>query len=267
MNNITIIIPLYNNKTIINKIFTKIKNIFDVENEIILIDDCSSDDTYNLLKEFINKNSLNNIILLQNEKNMGPSYTRNRGLKMAKGEYIAFLDSDDDWHLQKLDLQINLMKKLDVKISGTLHKVLSHDKLLEEQQKKYSLDKLNYIDISWPKILFVSPFATPSVIIHNSLKNFLFDENIRYSEDYNLWKRITYKHKAIKILLPLTYTFKHDYISDGSSLSSNLYKMQLGVHNSFIKLLHDREINLKDRLLILIAISFSWVKYIKRVVL
>jgi hypothetical protein len=177
---------------------------------------------------------------------------------------IIFTSSDDDWHLEKLNIQIKLMKELNIKISGTSHKILNHDELEEEQCIEYNFNEIKYKNIIWPKILFVSPFSTPSVVIHSSIKNYLFNENIRYSEDYNLWKRITYKHKAIKILLPLTFTFKHDYISTGNSLSSNLYKMQLGVHNSFINLLKDKDILLKDKLFVLLAIPFSWIKYIKR---
>lgn len=261
---LSIIITLYNNQNIIDDIFIKINKLLDQKNEIILIDDCSSDYTYVLLKQFIDQNNYNNMILSCNKRNMGPSYSRNKGLKIARGEYIAFLDSDDDWHPQKLDIQIKIMKKTNSKICGTMHKVISNDRLNIEQNIKYNKEDIPCRIVSWPKILFVSPFATPSVVIDKSLKNYYYDENMRYSEDYNLWMRIVYKYKAIKIMLPLTYTFKHDYISDGKSLSSNSYKMQMGVHNSFIKLLRDKDILIKDKLLILLAIPFSWIKYIKR---
>lgn len=233
--------------------------------QIVIIDDFSIDYTYEELITFININKLDNVEITQNIKNMGPSFTRNRGLIKAKGKYIAFLDSDDDWHPQKIELQVRIMEKYNVKICGTMHKVILKEEINHENSNDYlKYDNIPVSIVQWPKILFISPFATPSIVIHNSLKNYLFDESIRFSEDYNLWKRITYKHKAIKILLPLTYTFKHDYIGIGDSLSTNLNKMQLGVEHSFLSLIKSKEIALKDKPILIIALAFSEVKYVRR---
>ena len=66
-------------------------------------------------------------------------------------------------------------------------------------------------------------------------------------------------------MLPLTYTFKHDYISKDISLSSNLVKMQRGVNQSFFDLLYANEIRFLDKLWIVLAILFSQIKYLRRV--
>jgi len=265
---LSIIIPVYNNIDIIDSIHKKLSFLSKHYEQIIIIDDCSLDDTYLNLKDYIQINKLDNVELYQNNKNMGPSYSRNIGIKKAEGEYIAFLDSDDDWHPQKIEIQIEMMQKFDFKISGTQHKIIKHEELHNEQSIDYKkLETIPYVIVKWPKILFVSPFATPSVIIHKSLKDYLFDETIRYSEDYNLWKRITYKHKAIKIQLPLTYTFKHNYISESNSLSSNLKKMQLGNEESFKKFIISKEIVLVDKLFLVAGFYFSKIKYLRRLLI
>ena len=268
MKNLTVIIPIYNNENILENLQNKILFLSKNYIQIIIIDDFSQDKTYSELNNFVKRNNLINVEIYKNSKNMGPSYSRNIGLKKATADYIAFLDSDDDWHPQKINIQIKMMKKFDSKISGTQHKVIRLEELHDEQSIDYqNIETAPYSIIKWPKILFVSPYATPSVIIHKSLKEYLFDETIRYSEDYNLWKRITYKYKAIKILLPLTYTFKHDYISETNSLSSNLRKMQLGVEKSFRQLIISKEITFLDKLFLFCGLYFSKVKYLRRLLI
>lgn len=268
MKNLTVIIPIYNNENILENLQNKIFFLSNNYIQIIVVDDFSQDKTYSELNNFVKRNNLINVEIYRNSKNMGPSYSRNVGIKKATCEYIAFLDSDDDWHPQKINIQIEMMEKFDFKISGTQHKVISPKELHNEQSIDYqNLQTIHYSIIKWPKILFVSPFSTPSVVIHESLKEYLFDETIRYSEDYNLWKRITYKYKAIKIQLPLTYTFKHDYISESNSLSSNLKKMQLGVEESFNKLIISKDIALVDKFFLVIGLFFSKIKYFRRLII
>jgi len=268
LKSLTIIIPVYNNIDILENIKNKIHFMSINYTQTIIIDDCSQDNTDLELNNFIQDKNLVNVEIYRNNINMGSSYSRNIGILKAEGDYIAFLDSDDDWHPQKIEIQIEMMQKFDFKISGTQHKIIKHEELHYEQSIDYKIiENISFSIIKWPKILFVSPFATPSVVMHKSLKKYLFDETIRYSEDYNLWKRITYKHKAIKIELPLTYTFKHDYISDGNSLSSNLNKMQLGVEESFNKLIISKEIAFVDKLFLVFGLFFSKIKYARRLLM
>lgn len=74
--------------------------------ELIVIDDGSSDDTAEILAQMAARDR--RIRFLQNERNSGASYTRNRAVALAEGEWIAFLDSDDLWHPQKLEKQLTL---------------------------------------------------------------------------------------------------------------------------------------------------------------
>ena len=255
MQEVTVIIPVYNNESIIESLKSKISFLNDNFLQIIIVDDCSQDNVFLSLSKFINEKKLVNVEIYKNKKNMGPSYSRNVGLRLAKGEYIAFLDSDDEWHPQKIDIQIKAMQKYNVKISGTVHKVISYNELNAEKKINYSENNVPYIDIKWPKILFVSPFATPSVVIHRDIKDYLFDEALRYSEDYDLWK----------IQLPLTFTFKHDYISNEKTLSTNLKEMQRGVEIGFKKLLDIEGIGFGNKILIVFAVLFSKIKYLRRV--
>jgi glycosyltransferase involved in cell wall biosynthesis len=264
MNDVSIIIPVYNDISIIKNLQTKILYLSSRYRQLIIIDDCSVDYTYLEIINFISHNKLKNIEVILNKENAGPSFSRNIGIKKSVGEYIAFLDSDDDWHPEKIELQISIMKKNNITICGTTHKVIDKENLQKEKLIGYDINHIPFKKISWPKILFISPFATPSVVLHKSLKSYLFDENIRYSEDYNLWKRITYFHDAIKIELPLTYTFKHDYLSSKNTLSGNIKKMQEGVNKSFIMLLKSKEICHSLKLIIIVALIFSQIKYLRR---
>lgn len=91
---ITVVVPCYNVemyventlKSLINQTYKKIK--------ILAIDDCSKDNTYEILKR-IEKENENKIKVLRNEKNMGLAYTRNRGIKLADTKFVGFIDSDD----------------------------------------------------------------------------------------------------------------------------------------------------------------------------
>jgi len=266
---VSIIMPTFNNMAIIEEIKSKILSLSENLNfHIIIVDDSSSDGTYSELIDFRNNHKIQNLDIYKNDTNRGPSFSRNIGIKEAKSEYIAFLDSDDDWHPQKIDIQIKMMKEYNVMLCGTSYKIINNLKELESEKNKDFKNRKNipYENIKWPKILFISPFPTSSVVIHSSIKNYLFNENIRYSEDYNLWKLITYNYKAIKILLPLTYTFKHDYISEGNSLSTNLKKMQQGINKSFLSLIKSSKVKISDKPILFFALLFSQLKYFRRIV-
>lgn len=93
MPKISIIIPVYNSEKYLLRCLNSIVNQTFRDIEIICIDDCSTDDSIKILKSFEQKD--NRIKILYNDKNSGPSFSRNSGMSIAQGDYIGFVDSDD----------------------------------------------------------------------------------------------------------------------------------------------------------------------------
>lgn len=106
---VSIIVPVYNVEKFIEATVNSVLSQTYTDFELLLVDDCSTDKTL----EIINRFSDNRIRLIKMEDNLGAWAARNRGLKEAKGELIAFLDSDDLWVPEKLEKEICFMKAED----------------------------------------------------------------------------------------------------------------------------------------------------------
>lgn len=102
---VSVIMPSWNTGRFIGKSIESVMNQTYKNWELLIVDDCSTDDTDKIVSEF--KDS--RIKYFKNDKNLGAALTRNRALREAKGEWIAFLDSDDLWESSKLEKQINFM--------------------------------------------------------------------------------------------------------------------------------------------------------------
>lgn len=107
---VSIIMPSYNTASFISKTIESVLNQTYKNWELLIVDDCSTDDTDEIVSKYNDKR----IVYLKNEKNSGAAISRNRALRNAKGKWIAFLDSDDLWHPTKLEKQIKFMKKMDI---------------------------------------------------------------------------------------------------------------------------------------------------------
>lgn len=105
---VSIITPMYNSEKFILKTIESVINQTYSNWELLLIDDGSTDNTIQIVEDF--KQKYTNIKLLQNPTNLGAAQSRNKGILEAKGDYIAFLDADDLWKPNKLDLQIQFMQ-------------------------------------------------------------------------------------------------------------------------------------------------------------
>ena len=185
MTEVSIILPTYNS---INYIEKAIKSVLDqtFNNwELIIIDDCSKDGTKLLLKKKYSK--FKKIKIIYNKKNLGPGLSRNKGLKCSRGRYIAFLDSDDMWKKNKIENQLQVMKKK--KYLFTFTQVLYNKK---ECLKKrlFKLPK----KVSYSSLIFHNIITTSSVMINNTLlkKNDLSFNKYGY-DDYSLWLRVLQK--------------------------------------------------------------------------
>ena len=107
---ISIIVPVYNvGKYLKICLDSLVNQNFNLEYQIILVDDCSTDDSLKIIQNYSLKHK--NIVLLKNDKNEGPGNTRNKGIKYAEGEYILFLDADDFISLDALSIIYDEAKK------------------------------------------------------------------------------------------------------------------------------------------------------------
>tara|TARA_R110001583_G_scaffold69129_2_gene196179 strand:- start:20884 stop:21657 length:774 start_codon:yes stop_codon:yes gene_type:complete len=104
---VSIIMPSYNNGQYINKSISSVLSQTYTNWELIIIDDASDDNTLSVVRYFTDKR----IKVFSNSINKGVSRTRNIGIEAARGQYIAFLDSDDLWFPNKLSLQITALKE------------------------------------------------------------------------------------------------------------------------------------------------------------
>lgn len=107
MTKVSVIIPSFNNRKEISRCVNSILNQIYKDFEIIIVDDCSTDDTY----EFINKNygTNNKIKIFRNNENMKAAYTRNKAIEKSSGEYIAIQDADDYSADNRLSEQVNFL--------------------------------------------------------------------------------------------------------------------------------------------------------------
>lgn len=102
---VSIITPVYNDSKFVKQTIESVLNQTYSNFELIIVDDCSNDDSIAIIKSFNDER----IKLFINDKNEGAAFSRNRALKNASGEYIAFLDGDDIWDKDKLKKQISFM--------------------------------------------------------------------------------------------------------------------------------------------------------------
>jgi glycosyltransferase involved in cell wall biosynthesis len=238
---ISVVIPVYNsNKTIIRAIDSIINQTI-LPKEIIIVDDKSTDNTIEIINSYINKNNKDiTIRLISLKENSGPSKARNTGWNNSESEYIAFLDSDDSWHPQKLEIQYSFMKENhDIKLCGHLMEISKNNL---PNINKIDIRNINSIEITEKMLLNKNYFTTTSnVMIKNDIE-LRFDENMRYAEDYYLWLEITFKYNTILINYPLGYAYKS--FTGVSGLSGNLLAMYKGSLQIAKILLDKKKINL-----------------------
>lgn len=108
MPKVSVITPAFNAAPFLEETIKSVQAQTFLDWEMIIVDDCSTDETFNIAKK-ISKND-SRIMVLQNERNSGVAVARNKALDVAKGQYIAFLDADDLWMPKKLEMQISFME-------------------------------------------------------------------------------------------------------------------------------------------------------------
>ncbi len=179
-NKISVIMPAYNASKYIGKaIISVIKQNYS-NLELIIIDDCSSDNTSEIIQQF--QKNYENIVYIKMENNSGVAKTRNKGLSIASGQYIAFLDSDDVWLEDKLTKQINIFKEnKGIPFTYTAINIINEKDEIVKKAKKIKT-KATY------KILLRNTYvATSTVIIDREVTGDFLMPLRKSAEDYSLW--------------------------------------------------------------------------------
>lgn len=225
---ISIIMPSYNTGTHIRDTLKSIINQTYKNWELIIVDDCSTDNTVEIIKEFDDKR----IILLENEKNSGAAISRNRALREAKGEWIAFQDSDDLWEAEKLEKQLRYMKDNRYDFTYTDYRIITPEG-----------EMLPYIctgpdKVTKRKLYNYCYFSTITVMYNREKVGLIQIEDLKKNNDYAMWFKAAEKVKMYRLPECLSYYCKRtNSISSGSKLKLIKYHYILfrdGLHKSKI---------------------------------
>lgn len=261
---VSAVVPCYNSSKTIGRALESILHQTLQVSEVIIIDDKSQDSTIIEARKYQKLFDEKKIkfILLENDTNQGASYSRNRGLQNATGEYIAFLDSDDVWHPQKTELQIELFdNNNDIFIIGGYQIQINAKNDIEFYYKKDILS-VKHTYVNKKGALFKNPTQTSVVMLRNK-SNFLFDENKKLSEDYLLWLDIIFSGRnMLQLHGYAAAAFKSSFGESG--LSSNLLKMQINEIDTLIRIRRKYCKSFIDGAFYGVAISFSILKFLRR---
>ena len=193
--NISVVIPSYNRKDFLKRSIDSAINQTKKPLEIIVVDDGSTDGTEAMIK------SDYDFVKFIKQKNKGVSAARNIGIKVSIGEWICFLDSDDEWKKDKLEKQINAMKSNPGYKFFHSNEIWIKNGLRINQKKKHK----KYGGDIFDKCLDMCRISPSSVMIDKTVFDEVgnFNENLVVCEDYELWLRICDKYRVFFIDEPL----------------------------------------------------------------
>lgn len=179
MPEITIILPVYNGERYLNRTITSVLQQTMPDFELIAIDDCSTDQSLQILQNWAQRD--NRIRIAANEQNLGVADTRNKGITMAEGEYICFIDSDDTWHSDKLERQLAFMKQSNADFSCTAYA------MVDDEGKFMKNRFINKQQIVLEDLLKENYICCSTVMLKTELAK-QYSMNGNYShEDYVYW--------------------------------------------------------------------------------
>lgn len=251
---VSVIIPMYNSEMTISKALDSVcRQSFVKEIEIIIINDGSTDKSRDIVLKYINYTKYQNIILI-NQENGGVSKARNVGLKLAKGDYIAFLDSDDEWMPGKLEKQFNVFNSYnDISfIGGLIEKSIYSHKYITE--------------ISLKNLIFKNYFQPSTVMFKRKVIDSVgfFDETQKYAEEGNYFMRIAKDFKCVLINDQLVNYGQGKNGFGVSGLSANLIEMEKGELKNLKFAYLQKYISLFTYF---IAVIYSLIKYCRRILI
>ncbi|WP_128755814.1 glycosyltransferase family 2 protein [Bacillus sp. LL01] len=183
---VSIVTPTYNASKYILDTIRSVQAQTHTNWEMLIVDDCSKDNTKDIIREKMKGDS--RIKLIELWKNGGPAHARNTAINASEGEYVAFLDSDDLWHPSKLERQLIFMKKHDSAFSYTAYRIMKEDG--ERTDVVFPAPP----SINYRTLLMNTAIGTLTVVLNKTKLGYFQMQLFRdCSEDYGLWLSILNK--------------------------------------------------------------------------
>ena len=247
-NDITVIIPVYNSEKTITRALCSVYSQTSRPGKIVIINDGSKDKTEAICIEWQNKHSDIDFELVS-IPNGGVSNARNVGIKRTTTRLIAFLDADDSWEHDKIQKQIAIFNDKSYSICNL---VCTGSNLRPTNDVTFEITK--------KQLLFRNLIVTSSVLVKTEiLKKYLFNTELKRSEDYNLWLKIASDDKGILLINSVLTNYSVD--DSPNKLSFNSKKFELDELKNYKLLFKEHYISFSEYF---VSSCFSLIKYVKR---
>jgi glycosyltransferase involved in cell wall biosynthesis len=234
---VAVIIPCFQCATTIERAVRSVIEQTLIPAEIILIDDASGDHTWDVLCRLRDAYPMQ-VRLIRQETNRGAAAARNAGMRAATQSYLAFLDSDDAWHPNKIEIQYSFMKEnLDVVLCGHRHRQLEPGAPLPD----WAIGDYMVSPIYKARMLLSNRFVTPSAMLRRDT-NLFFVEEQRHMEDHMLWLDVMFKGGRVTMLsADLAAIYKKPFGVSG--LSSQMWHMERSELGNYLRLYRVKSIS------------------------
>lgn len=242
---VSIITPVYNSSKYIRECMNSTLGQSFTDLEHILVDDCSTDDSVQIIEDYAKKD--NRIKLIRLQKNGGAGVARNTAIEAAKGKFIAFLDADDFWHKEKLSIQVDFMVKNDYAFSYAQYYIV------DENSKPQKLVK-SPPKVSYNAILRNGYIGCLTAMYDAEKIGKYYMPLIRKRQDWSLWIMILKDIKmSYGIQQPLSY-----YRVGNESLSNNKFKLIKYNFSVFHKVLGMSQLESTYRMIVFLFCYFMF---------
>lgn len=234
---ISVVMPVYNRTDVLARAIESILNQTEKDFEFIIIDDGSNEQTKNVLKSYAQKDK--RIQVYQNETNKGISYSRQRGLDLARGKYIAIMDSDD-WSVpERLEKSLIFMKEnpeIDA-MSGGLEPIENHEHIQKYVPQKASL----YTLVDQPaffavELMFYNRFPNVTSFFKKEFvqkHNIEYDQSLKTAEDYDFYVKMVLAGGKLARIYDVLVLRRVHYLND-ANYYKEMVKNSLEIHRKLI---------------------------------
>lgn len=210
---ISVITPSYNSARFLEETIKSVIAQSYMNWEMIIVDDCSTDNSLDIIKVFSKKDD--RIHYLQLSENSGAAVARNTAIRESNGRFIAFLDSDDQWFPEKLEEQYEFMQKYNLAFSYTSYINMDENGVVNDTVVKVPAE------VNYKQLLRQNVIGCLTVMLNKEMIGDIEMVNIRTRQDYVLWLELCKRgFRAVGLQKPLS-----KYREVNNSVSSNKWKM------------------------------------------